>query len=99
MKVANAWRAEDVRVRLCFLVKVRKASGRNVAGGSSMGSTVDLDFGASPGGARMGAVRRGLMGWTGVPNAGEEEGIGFAGTAEGLSGRRAVAMSSCVVFR
>lgn len=65
-----------------------------------MGSTVDLDFGARPGGARIGAVRRGWMGWTGVPNAGDEEGIGigFGGTAEGLSGRRAVAMSICVVF-
>ena len=88
-----------MRVRLCFFVNVRKASGRNVAGGRSIGSTVDFPTGFSAGGARMGAVRRGLMGWTGVPNAGDEEGIGFAGTAEGLSGRRVVAMSSCEVFR
>ena len=60
-----------------------------------MGKTVDLDFGTSAGGARIGAVLRGWMGWTGVPNAGDEDGIGLAGTAEGFSGRLAVAMSCC----
>lgn len=99
MKVASAWSADEVRVRLCFLVKVRKASGRSVAGGSSMGRTVGLAFGASAGGARIGAVLRGWMGWTGVPNAGEEEGIGFVGIAEGFSGRRAVAILSGIVLK
>lgn len=51
-----------MRVRLCFFVNVRKASGRNVAGGRSIGSTVDFPTGFSAGGARMGAVLRGLMG-------------------------------------
>ena len=51
-----------MRVRLCFLVKVRNASGRSVAGGSSIGRTVDFPTGLSAGGARMGAVLRGLMG-------------------------------------
>ena len=51
-----------MRVRLCFLVKVRKASGRSVAGGRSMGRTVDLGGGFRAGGARIGAVLRGLMG-------------------------------------
>jgi hypothetical protein len=57
-----------------------------VAGGSSMGRTVALT-GLRIGGARIGAVRRGLMGWTGVPKAGEDEGIRFLGTADGFSGR------------
>jgi len=38
MKEARACSAEDVRVRLCFLVKVRKAMGRRVAGGRRIGS-------------------------------------------------------------
>lgn len=81
-----------MRVRLCFLVNVRKARGRRVAGGRSMGRTVGFAAGFSAGGARMGAVLRGLMGWTGVPNAGDEEGIGFGGTADGFSGLLAVAI-------
>ena len=85
MKLANAWRADEVRVKLCFLVNVRKASGLKVAGGSNMGSTVGFAAGFRAGGALIGAVLRGCMGWTGVPNAGEEDGIGFSGTAEGFS--------------
>lgn len=53
-------------MRLCFLVKVRKASGRNVAGGSRIGKMVAL---AGGGGAK------GLRVCAGVPKAGEEEGI------------------------
>ena len=89
-----------MRVRLCFLVKVRKASGRSVAGGRRMGRTVDLAAGRRAGGARIGAVRRGSMGWTGVPKAGDEEGIGFAprggfgGTENGFSGRLEVDMAT-----
>lgn len=94
MKVANAFSAEDVRVRLCFLVNVRNASGRKVAGGRRIGRTVDFTGGLRPGGARMGAVLRGLTGWAGVPNAGDEDGIGFVGTAEGFSGLRAVAITA-----
>jgi hypothetical protein len=87
-----------VRVRLCFLVNVRNASGRSVAGGRSTGRTVDFGGGFSAGGARIAAVLRELMGWTGVPNAGDDEGIRFAGAAEGFSGRLAVAMSSVRLF-
>lgn len=94
MKVANAASADDVRVRLCFLVKVRNASGRSVAGGNSIGNTVVRTGGFSDGGTRMGAVRRGFMGWTGVPNAGDDEGIRFSGTAKDFSGRREVAIVS-----
>lgn len=79
-------------VRLCFLVNVRKASGRKVAGGKRIGKTVDLAGGFSAGGARIAATLRGLMGWAGVPKAGDDEGIGFAGTAEGFSGRLVVAI-------
>jgi hypothetical protein len=32
------------------------------------------------------------MGWTGVPNAGEDDGRGFSGIVEGFSGRLAVAI-------
>lgn len=92
MKVANACRAEEVRVRLCFFVNVLNASGRRVAGGRRIGNTVGFAAGLSAGGARMGAVLRGWMGWTGVPNAGDDEGIGLSGTIEGFSGRLVVAM-------
>ena len=93
-KVANAWRADEVRVRLCFLVKVRKARGRSVAGGRRMGRTVDLAAGRSAGGARIAVVLRGSMGWTGVPKAGEDEGTGLAGTENGFSARLEVDMAA-----
>lgn len=57
-----------------------------------MGRTVDFGGGFSTGGARIGAARRGWIGWTGVPKAGEEEGMGLTGMAEGFSGRLAVAI-------
>lgn len=66
MKVAMACRADEVSVRLCFLVNVRKASGRKVAGGKLIGSTDGVA-------ASEGCFR--WTGWTGVPNA-EEEGTG-----------------------
>ena len=34
--------ADEVRVRLCFFVNVRKASGRNVAGGRRIGNIVGV---------------------------------------------------------
>lgn len=92
MKLASATSAVDVRVRLCFFVNVRKASGLSVAGGNSIGKTVALTGGLSEGGARIGAVRRGFTGWTGVPNAGDDEGMRFCGTFEGFSVRLAVAI-------
>jgi hypothetical protein len=92
MKLANAESAEEVKVRLCFLVNVRKASGLSVAGGSSIGRTVARAAGLRMGGARMGAVLRGLMGWTGVPNAGEDEGMTFWGIDEGFAGLLEVAI-------
>ena len=63
-------RAVEVNVRPCFLVKVRKASGRRVAGGRMMGRTTDLE---GTGGLK------GLSGCAGVANAGEEEGIPLEG--------------------
>lgn len=83
-------------VRLCFLVNVRKARGRSVAGGSSIGKTVVLVVGLRMGGARIGAVLRGLMGCAGVPNAGDDEGIGFVGIADGFSGLLDVAIVFCL---
>lgn len=41
----------------------------------------------------MGAVRRGGIGCTGVPNAGDDERIGFSVTTDGSSGRLVVAMN------
>jgi hypothetical protein len=64
-----------VSVKLCFLVNVRKARGRSVAGGSSTGRM--LAFVAA-------VVRlRGRIGWTGVPNAGDEDGMIFNGPGVG----------------
>lgn len=69
MKAASSCKAEDVRVRECFLVKVRKANGRSVAGGRMIGRMAA--FGA--------LTAKGFGGWTGVPKAGDEEGIADEG--------------------
>ncbi len=68
MKVASSCNAVDARVKLCFFVNVRNASGRNVAGGKRMGSIVALEGGA---------IENGLRVCAGVPKAGEDDGIGF----------------------
>ena len=59
-------------MRLCFLVNVRKARGRNIAGGRTIGRMVDLD------GALL---LNGLRGCAGVAKAGEEDGMGFEADA------------------
>jgi hypothetical protein len=51
-----------------------------------MGRTAAFGAGFNAGGARTGATLRGWMGWSGVPNAGDDEGIGLSDTAEGWSG-------------
>jgi hypothetical protein len=61
-----------------------------------MGRTVDFATGLSAGGARIAVTLRGLMGWRGVPNAGEDEGMGLSATTRGFSGRLDVAMISSV---
>ena len=43
MKVESACSADDVSVRLCFFVNVRKAKGLKVAGGKSIGNIDGLD--------------------------------------------------------
>lgn len=75
INVANTCKAEEARVKLCFLVKVRKARGRNVAGGRRIGSMLPL----------MGTAvtLNGRIGCAGVAKAGEEEGIGLAGVDVG----------------
>jgi hypothetical protein len=75
MNVAKTCRAEEVSVKLCFLVNVLKARGRKVAGGRRIGSI--LAFTAAPAGLNC------LMGYAGVPNAGDDEGIGFNGAGVG----------------
>lgn len=69
---------DDVNVRLCFLVRVRKATGRSVCGGSAIGSTegpesLVVDFCAAANACRTGGACRGLMGYAGVPKPGEDE--------------------------
>ena len=75
MNVASDWSAGELSVRLCFLVKVRKARGRREGGGRRIGRIVEM-AGLNAGGGI--GRSRGLMGWTGVPNAGLEEGIAFS---------------------
>ena len=50
-------------------MKVRKARGLNVAGGNRIGNTLGL--------AEAAGGSKGFIGYAGVPNAGEDEGIGF----------------------
>ena len=78
-------------VRPCFLVNVRKANGRRVAGGRRTERTVTgrmaeveetlvlvLGFALVAAAAAAAPVRRGLLnGCRGVPKPGEEDGIGF----------------------
>lgn len=59
---------EDVRVKLCFLVKVLKVRGWSVGGGRIIGRIVVL---VGVGGWK------GCKGWVGVVKVGEEDGIGF----------------------
>jgi hypothetical protein len=77
MNVARDWRADDVSVRLCFLVKVRNATGRRVVGGSRMGRMEAFGDGA--------IGLRGLKGCTGVPKPGEEERIAVDAEWAGVS--------------
>jgi hypothetical protein len=71
MNEASSCSAEDVRVRECFFVNVRKARGRKVAGGRMIGRIAA--FGA--------LMLKGFRGWTGVPKAGEDEGMAEDGIA------------------
>jgi hypothetical protein len=73
-------RPEDVNVRLCFFVKVRKAMGRNVAGGRIMGRTdgpvsaaAAFCCAAAANACRRGGAVRGFGVYAGVPNPGDEE--------------------------
>jgi hypothetical protein len=77
-----------VIVKLCFFVNVRKARGRNVAGGSRIGRM--LAFGA------IAAALKGLMGCAGVAKAGEEEGIGLFDA--GVSGNLKIPAARGIAF-
>lgn len=74
-KVAMICSADEVRVRLCFLVNVRKANGRSVATGKEMGRIE---------GVVASEVCFRLSGCTGVPKAAEEEGIGLVSWIVGI---------------
>lgn len=86
MKTANVCKADDEIVRLCLRVKVRKATGRRVEGGSRIGRIEVLAGGACVFGMRNGRA--------GVPNAGEDEGIGSEVAILKRSGWRGVAVGS-----
>ena len=61
-------------MRLCFLVNVRNAIGRSAVAGISTGSILGLfGFDISEIGGGFGRI-----GNAGVPNAGEDDGIGLA---------------------
>lgn len=77
MKVARDWSADELRVRLCFFVKVLNASGRKVGGGKRIGRMVVM-LGLNAGGGGM-CLCVGWIGCSGVPNAGEDEKIGGSG--------------------
>lgn len=76
MNVARTCSADEVIVKLCFFVNVRKATGRRVAGGNKIGRILDLAAG----------TLNGRIGWAGVAKAGDEEGMGFDGA--GVAGGR-----------
>ncbi len=77
MNVARHCRAVDVRVRLCFFVRVRKARGLKVCGGRRIGRIVVVvcwTAGATKGCASFTGLL--AIGYAGVPKAGEEDGMG-----------------------
>lgn len=83
-------------MRLCFFVKVRKAKGRSVAGGRTMGRTACLTAVGAP----EGVAEKDLRGCAGVANAGEEEGMSEEGGWARLAGVSLVmnlCMAVCVV--
>lgn len=75
MNVASDCNAGELRVRLCFFVKVRNASGRRDVAGKRIGRIVGID--GLNAGCAIGLLG-GLKGCSGVPNAGEDDGIGFS---------------------
>ena len=75
MNDANNCKEGEVKVRLCFFVKVRNANGLKVAGGSIIGRTL----GALAGTEISNLLTGFTIGCTGVPNAGDDDGIGFTG--------------------
>jgi hypothetical protein len=87
MNVARTCNAEDVRVRLCFLVNVRKATGRRVAGGRRIGRILGFE---------IGAMVNDRTGWAGVAKAGDEDGIGLRGA--GVAGGRNIGAARGISF-
>ena len=65
-------------VRLCFFVIVRNAKGRSIAGGSRIGRTAGLVgfLNAGGGGRTASLAGREAIGYAGVANAGDEDGMG-----------------------
>ena len=73
-----------------FEVKVRKAKGRSVAGGSRMGNMEGFE------GSSGGLLSR--IGCTGVPKAGEEEGIGSGPAGVGSLRNRGAVRGALIAF-
>ena len=89
IKSASDCNACEVRVRLCFFVKILNASGLRVAGGRRIGRIV--------GTRGCGTLLR--IGWTGVPKAGEDEGSAFAAMASPPGLKKAAAGLSLELMR
>lgn len=78
MKVASSCSEDDVMVRLCFFVIVRNANGRRMAGESRIGRTAGvIGFANTGGGLIVSLAGREAIGYAGVANAGDEDGMGF----------------------
>lgn len=77
MNVASSCKDDDVMVRLCFFVIVRNAKGRSIAGGSKIGSTAGVaGFLNAVGGGRIASLAgREAIGYAGVANAGDDDGM------------------------
>lgn len=77
MNVDNTPSPDEVKVKLCFFVSVRNATGRSVCGGKRIGSTVGMVFAPELNcGAKACLVAgcgRGWTGYAGVPKPGDDE--------------------------
>lgn len=82
-----------MRVRLCFLVKVRKATGRSVVGGRRIGRMDTL-------GGATGTGLATFVGYTGgVPKPGDEENVGFVGGCRGVPVATGIVVGERLAFK
>ncbi len=96
IKVASSCSDDDVMVRLCFFVIVRNAKGRSIAGGSRTGSMAGVvGFLNAGAGARIPSLAgREAIGYAGVANAGDEDGMAVFAVLNRGAGARGVSIES-----